>query len=103
MDESDKPRVNITTEELPQIDKVVVSYRFLTDTIPTEKFRPTNVGFGISYILPVIIACLSGIHKLIIIENPEAHLHPKGQAKMGELIARCAAAGTQLLTIHRDS
>lgn len=97
------PGVNITTEELPQIDKVIVSYRFQTDAIPTEKFRPTNVGFGISYILPVIIACLSGIHKLIIIENPEAHLHPKGQAKMGELIARCAAAGTQLfIETHSD-
>ena len=84
------PGVNITTEELPQIDKVVVSYGFQTDTISTNRFRPTNVGFGISYILPVIIACLSGIHKLIIIETPEAHLHPKGQAKMGELIARCA-------------
>ena len=97
------PGVNITTEELPQIDKVVVSYGFQTDTISTNRFRPTNVGFGISYILPVIIACLSGIHKLIIIENPEAHLHPKGQAKMGELIARCATAGTQLfIETHSD-
>ncbi len=97
------PGVNITTEELPQIDKVVVSYGFQTDTISTNRFRPTNVGFGISYILPVLIACLSGIHKLIIIENPEAHLHPKGQAKMGELIARCATAGVQLfIETHSD-
>lgn len=97
------PGINIKTEELPQIDKVVVSYEFQTDTISTNKFRPTNVGFGISYILPVIVACLSGIHKLIIIENPEAHLHPKGQAKMGELIARCATSGTQLFVeTHSD-
>lgn len=97
------PGVYITTEELPRIDKVVVSYGFQTDTISTNRFRPTNVGFGISYILPVVIACLSGIHKLIIIENPEAHLHPKGQAKMGELIARCATTGTQLfIETHSD-
>ena len=97
------PGVKISTEELAQIDKVVVSYRFQTDTIPTNLFRPTNVGFGISYILPVIVACLSGIHKLIIIENPEAHLHPKGQAKMGELIAKCASTGTQLFVeTHSD-
>ena len=47
--------------------------------------------------------CLSGIHKLVMIENPEAHLHPKGQAKMGELIARCAASGVQLFVeTHSD-
>lgn len=97
------PGVNIATEELSQIDKVVISYGFQTDTISTNRFRPTNVGFGISYILPVIVVCLSGLHKLIIIENPEAHLHPKGQAKMGELIARCATTGTQLfIETHSD-
>ena len=97
------PGVYIETKELPEIDKVVVSYGFQTDTISTDKFRPTNVGLGISYILPVVIACLSGIHKLIVIENPEAHLHPKGQAKMGELIARCATTGTQLfIETHSD-
>lgn len=97
------PGVNIVTEELSQIDKVILSYDFHTDTISTNRIRPTNVGFGISYILPVIVACLSGIHKLVLIENPEAHLHPKGQAKMGELIARCAASSVQLFVeTHSD-
>lgn len=97
------PGINITTEEISRIDKVVLSYGFQTNTISTNKFRPTNVGFGISYILPVIVACLSGIHKLIVIENPEAHLHPKGQAKMGELIAKCAITGAQLfIETHSD-
>ena len=34
---------------------------------------------------------------LIIIENPESHLHPQGQAKLGELIARAANDGVQLI------
>ena len=97
------PGVNIATEEFSQIDKVIISYGFQTETISTDRFRPTNVGFGISYILPVIITCLSGIYKLIIIENPEAHLHPKGQAKMAELMARCATTGVQLfIETHSD-
>lgn len=97
------PGINIATEELSQIDKVVVSYGYQTDTISTNRLRPTNVGFGISYILPVLVACLSGIHKLIIVENPEAHLHPKGQSKMGELLARCAVSGVQLFVeTHSD-
>lgn len=97
------PGINISTEELSQIDKVIISYGYNTETISTNQFRPTNVGFGISYILPILVACLSGIHRLIIIENPEAHLHPKGQAKMGELIARCAVNGAQLfIETHSD-
>lgn len=97
------PGVRIETKELSQIDKVVISYGFQTDSIATNAFRPTNVGFGISYILPVLVACLNGLHRLIIIENPEAHLHPKGQAKMGELIARCAQSGAQLFVeTHSD-
>ena len=38
-----------------------------------------------------------------MLENPEAHLHPKGQRKMGELIAQCAANGIQIfLETHSD-
>jgi predicted ATPase len=33
----------------------------------------------------------------VIIENPEAHLHPRGQVKMGELLCRASAAGIQIL------
>jgi predicted ATPase len=40
---------------------------------------------------------------LLLIENPEAHLHPQGQAKLGELLARCAADGVQIIVeTHSD-
>lgn len=66
--------------------------------------RATNVGFGLSYALPVIVACLtSGPGDLVLVENPEAHLHPRGQAAIAELCARAAAAGAQLvLETHSD-
>ena len=39
----------------------------------------------------------------MLIENPEAHLHPKGQFMMGELIARAASAGIQVIVeTHSD-
>lgn len=69
-----------------------------------ESFNPLNVGFGLSYIAPIIV-CLLKAKKgdLIILENPEAHLHPKGQRKIGELIARCCAGGVQIvLETHSD-
>lgn len=70
----------------------------------SNPYRATNVGFGITYTLPIIVAALSASSEtLIIVENPEAHLHPKGQAKMGELLALAASGGVQvLIESHSD-
>lgn len=67
-------------------------------------YKPVNVGFGISYSLPVVIALLKAKpDDLVILENPEAHLHPKGQRRIGELIARAAQGGAQILVeTHSD-
>ncbi|GGE77292.1 AAA family ATPase [Shewanella carassii] len=83
-----------------------------------NKYRPANVGFGLSYTLPIIAATLAAVAKpksqdlewimdweslknsngnFLILENPEAHLHPKGQTAMGEMIARAAACGVQVI------
>ncbi|NJL91026.1 MAG: DUF3696 domain-containing protein [Coleofasciculaceae cyanobacterium SM2_1_6] len=70
----------------------------------SKEYRATNVGFGITYTLPVITAILSAKSgALLLIENPEAHLHPKGQAQMGNLLAQAAASGVQIiLETHSD-
>lgn len=67
-------------------------------------FRPENVGFGISIVLPVLAMVLSAQKgDCLIIENPEAHLHPRGQAAVGRLLAKAAAAGIQLFVeTHSD-
>lgn len=70
----------------------------------SKPYRATNVGFGISYTLPIITAVLaSEPGTLILLENPEAHLHPKGQSKMGELLALAASCGVQIIIeTHSD-
>lgn len=46
----------------------------------------TDVGFGISQVLPIIIqGFLSKSKTLTIIEQPEIHLHPKMQAELADL------------------
>ena len=77
-----------------------------TASLTVDGHRPTNVGFGVSYVLPVIVSllsCSANPNALVCIENPEAHLHPAAQTRIGELIARCAASGTQvLIETHSD-
>ena len=51
-----------------------------------NNIRPKNVGTGVSYIAEVIIAALScESGDIVIIENPEIHLHPSGQSKLYHL------------------
>lgn len=66
--------------------------------------RPPNMGFGITYALPVILAGLTANQGgLLIVENPEAHLHPSGQSNMGHFLATIAAAGIQVIVeTHSD-
>lgn len=105
------PGVSLSYETHPKHDTAHVEY---------NDFRPTNVGFGLSYCLPVLAAILGmggdapsggwdtewgnkwadkkqsrGI--LVMIENPEAHLHPQGQTALGRLIAMGASCGVQMV------
>jgi len=74
-------------------------------------FTPLNVGFGVSYTLSIIVQLLYSIlllknHSMktvLLIENPEAHLHPKGQTKIAEFIAKIANYGVQVIVeTHSD-
>lgn len=70
-----------------------------------DDHRAMNVGFGLSYTLTVIVALLAGAinRSVVLIENPEAHLHPKGQTEMARLIARAIQAGAQIVVeTHSD-
>jgi predicted ATPase len=67
-------------------------------------YRPTHVGFGLTYTLPVVVALLSAAPGgLVMLENPEAHVHPRGQLALGRLAALAAAAGVQvIIETHSD-
>lgn len=64
----------------------------------SKKFKATNVGFGLSYALSIVTALVAAKKDaIIVIENPEAHLHPRGQSKLGFLMALAANAGIQII------
>lgn len=61
-------------------------------------FSAPNVGFGVSYSLPIIVSgLLAKPNSILIVENPEAHLHPKGQSRLGYFLGCIAATGTQVI------
>lgn len=64
----------------------------------------TNVGFGISYVLPIIVTGLIAKKgTMMIVENPEAHLHPSAQTSIAEYLAMIAQAGVYVIVeTHSD-
>lgn len=70
----------------------------------TDSHRPSNVGFGILYALPILIALLTTkSNSLVIIENPEAHLHPRAQVRIANICTKVAQGGAQILIeTHSD-
>jgi len=90
--------------EYPGMDLLSLNFSFFHENLVSSEFRSTNVGFGITYTLPVILALISAKEgSLILLENPEAHLHPRGQAKLGELIALASSGGVQVVVeTHSD-
>ena len=95
-------KVQIDTSAFPDTDTISISYRNERSSSPWVK--STNMGFGISYALPIIVAAMTASHQgLLIVENPEAHLHPAGQSEIGIFLSRMATAGLQvILETHSD-
>ena len=98
------PGVQIHLDAHNELDLVGMTYSFVSRRDVSREYRPTNVGFGVTYSLPVVTAILAAKPgDLIILESPEAHLHPKGQTKLAELMARAARSGVQILVeSHSD-
>ena len=83
--------------------KSVIALEFKLSKIG-EWRSPANVGFGISYVFPIIVALLTAENgDCIVIDSPEAHLHPRAQSRVGLMLSRFASAGIQIIVeTHSD-
>lgn len=70
-----------------------------------NNYKPENVGYGFSYCLPIIVAGLVAREgDVIIIENPEAHLHPSAQNRITNFLCKVAASNvTTIIETHSPS
>jgi hypothetical protein BACCOPRO_00147 len=77
---------------------------FLDSVNNGHKFRPINVGFGYSYVLPVIVAALLAKKgSILIVENPEAHLHPGAQSRLAKFLIEVSIKNNIQLLIETHS
>jgi len=90
----------IETEDIKGTDRVKAQYSYNEN----RKVRSKNIGSGISYIISILVICLSSKKDdIIIIENPEIHLHPKAQSFLTEFFVFVANQGIQLIIeTHSD-
>lgn len=91
----------IRAEEIERTELIRVSFN--SDGL-VNNIRPKNVGTGVSYIAEIIIAALScKAGDIVIIENPEIHLHPSSQSKFVSFLAFLAKNGVQVMVeTHSD-
>ncbi len=98
------PGIKVSAEVIPSVNQASLQYEFEMKNDYSDKFRPENVGFGLTFVLPIVTAVLSAKKgDLLIIENPEAHLHPAGQTAIAKLISQASYYGLQIIIeTHSD-
>lgn len=90
------PGIEINTDDMTELRISKMSLR--QPALDTGFLSPYNFGFGISYVLPIILTGLMAENgSVFLVENPEAHLHPKGQSHIGYFLAAMAWAGVQVI------
>ena len=95
------PGCDVNVQQLPRTNAVALGLRTSRET---EFHAPIHTGFGLTQVLPIVVAALSEPKGgIMLIENPEVHLHPAGQALMGRFLADVAGAGVQVVVeTHSD-
>jgi hypothetical protein len=71
----------------PNLDVLNLGFQVFIEKAKDKPDNLADVGYGASQVLPVIATCLRAQPgSLIIIEQPELHLHPNAQAELGDLL-----------------
>jgi hypothetical protein len=78
----------IDSYRLDPVSDTGKNYEFLVKQYKDgPEVRLTDVGFGVSQVLPVLILCYSAPEgSILILEQPEAHLHPSAQSELGDVL-----------------
>ncbi len=93
-------KFNISVE-VEKVNDIIHKICVLQESV---KLELTDVGFGISQVLPILVqAYLSPIRSITIIEQPEIHLHPKMQAWLTDALIHIAMNNEKIFIIETHS
>lgn len=78
---------------VPNLRELIESYPIvqeigLRDIRTNTLVGPSDVGVGLSQLVPVIVSLLDSTDSLVAIEQPELHIHPAIQVGLGDLFAK---------------
>ena len=96
----------VSSKKVDDVSVEVMVGRFIhkTDSNSKDLVSIADVGFGISQILPVIVALLTAEPgQLVYIEQPEIHLHPLAQTAMAQILADAANRGVKVVAETHSS
>lgn len=92
------PGIKISAELMPLLEQAKLLISYTGERLVTDSILPVNVGFGIPYVLPLVVELLiSDENSILLLENPESHLHPRGQTVVAHLTALAAENGSQII------
>ncbi|EAQ7811920.1 hypothetical protein XF10_25925 [Salmonella enterica] len=93
-------KFNITVE-VEKVNDIIHKITVLQESV---KLELTDVGFGISQVLPILVqAFLSPSNSITIIEQPEIHLHPKMQAWLTDALIHIAMNNDKIFIVETHS
>jgi AAA domain, putative AbiEii toxin, Type IV TA system/Protein of unknown function (DUF3696) len=88
----------IQAERLNETQLELRTSRGSEQSSPQDMVNITDVGFGVSQVLPVLVALIVAQPKqLVYIEQPEIHLHPRAQVALAEILAEAIDQGVQVV------
>lgn len=85
-------------KSIAELVEIKESVTFFYEMNDVSNIAPDSVGTGQNHIVHILLMCLLAKEgEIVIIENPELHLHPKAQAALSEFFTMIANAGIQLI------
>ena len=75
----------------------------LVDTLNSVQVTPHDVGVGLSQLIPVVVAALDRVGNLLLVEQPELHIHPRVQVGLGDLFLEASHEYGRIFLIETHS